>query len=281
MTYKNIIYEKRGRIAILTLNRPQVLNALSSALLDEMDVALIEAEQDDGIRVIIIKGAGRAFSAGADIEPREQSTAQGERSSFDVLLGMRETTRKVTTIWNLSKPVIAQVHGYCVGQGNDIAGQCDIIIAAENAVFGRPEARRLGIGWMDMYTYNAGLQWAKMLLFTGDTISGKQAERIGLVAQAVPEDELEEDVNNLAERIALVPLEFLVLHKAWINRTIEEMGLRNVINAGMEADAIAYFTKPYQDFLRMAKEKGLKAALKANNAPFNALPKPFEEKPEG
>jgi len=247
--------------------------------LDELQAALIEAGQDDGVRVVIIKGAGRAFSAGYDIEPGKPGE-YGTTPILDDLVWLQGLKRKITTIWNLRKPVIAQVHGYCVAGGNDIAGQCDIIIAAENAVFMHPQIRRLGLTWMHMATYNAGPQWAKMLMFTGDPISGKQAERIGLIAKAVPEAELEEEVNKLAERIALVPSELLALNKAAINRVVEEMGLRNALNAGMELDVIAHNTRAVQDFRKMAEEKGLKAALAASEAPFKTLPKPFKEKPD-
>lgn len=278
MTYKNIIYEKQGRIARLTLNRPEVLNALSNTLLDEMVAALIEAEQDEGVGVIIIKGAGRAFSAGYDIEPGKAGE-YGETPVLDDLLYLQGLDKRITAIWNLRKPVIAQVHGYCIAGGNDVAGQCDIIIAAENAVIAQPQIRRLGLTWMHMFPYKCGAQWAKILMFTGDSISGKEAERIGLVAKAVPEDKLEEEVNKLAERIALVASELLALNKAAINRAFEEMGLRNAFNASSELDLIAHNTRAVQDFRRMAEEKGLKAALAENEAPFKALPRPFEEKP--
>jgi len=275
MTYRYLIYEKQERIVRLTLNRPKALNAISRALLGEIRAALSEAEQDEEVRVIVIKGAGRAFCSGGDIEPRKTERYYGE-DIFEGLLDMWKDAKKML-IWDICKPVIAQVHGHCIGGGNDLAGQCDIIIAAENAKFGRPEARFIGVGWLDMFVYHMGPQWTKMLLFTGDTINGKQAERIGLVAKAVPEDKLEEEVNKLAERIALVPAEFLALHKAWINRTIEAMGLRNIINSGIEANVISRITKSHQDFLKMAEEKGLKATLEEHNAPFKNLKKPFEE----
>jgi len=240
--------------------------------------ALKEAEQDDGVGVIIIKGAGRAFSAGYDIEPGKAGE-YGETPVLDDLLYLQGLDKRITAIWNLRKPVIAQVHGYCIAGGNDVAGQCDIIIAAENAVIAQPQIRRLGLTWMHMFPYKCGAQWAKILMFTGDSISGKEAERIGLVAKAVPEDKLEEEVNKLAERIALVPSELLTLNKAAINRAFEEMGLRNAFNASSELDLIAHNTRAVQDFRRMAEEKGLKAALAENEAPFKALPRPFEERP--
>jgi enoyl-CoA hydratase len=236
--------------------------------------ALIEAEQDEEVRVVIVKGAGRSFSAGYDIGPGKPDEYDA-RTTMDDLEHLRRQDRDITTAWNLRKPVIAQVHGYCVAGGNDIAGQCDIIIAAENAIFMHPQIRRLGLTWMHMTAYHVGPQWAKILMFTGDPITGKQAERIGFVAKAVPEDKLEEEVNKLAERIALIPAEELALNKMAINRVIEEMGLRNALNAARELDAIAHTTRAVQDFRKLAEEKGLKAALEASEAPFKALPKPL------
>ena len=278
MTYENITYEKQGRIARLTLNRPEALNALSIALLDEVVAALKEAEQDEGVGVIIIKGAGRAFSAGYDIEPGKPG-AYSAAPTLDDLAYLQGSDNKITTIWSLRKPVIAQVHGYCVAGGNDLAGQCDIVIAAENAVFMQPQIRRLGLTWMHMFPYKCGPQWAKILMFTGDPISGKEAERIGIVARAVPEEKLEAEVNKLAERIALVAPELLAMNKAAINRVYEEMGMKNAFSASILLDTISHTTGAVQDFLKAAKEKGLKTALAENEAPFKAAPKPFQEKP--
>ncbi len=276
MKYENILYEKKGRVARIILNRPEHLNALSGALMKDLVSALGEAEKDDGVGVVIIKGAGRAFCAGYDIEPGKAGEySAGTSPIMDDLIAMQENTKNLTTIWKLRKPVIAQVHGYCVAGGNDVAGQCDIIIAAENAMFMHPQIRRLGLTWLHMAAYHAGLQWAKMMVFTGDPVSGKQAEQIGLVAKAVPEEKLEEEVNKLAERIACVPPELLALNKAAINRVAEEMGLRNVLEAGAALDTISHYTNAVHDFVKLATEKGLKDALEVSNAPFNKLPKPF------
>ena len=277
MAYENIIYEKKGRIARITLNRPEKLNALSNALMQDYADALTEAEEDEEVRVIIVKGAGRAFSAGYDIEPGKPGEYAASPVVADVAR-MQRNTVKLTTAWNLRKPVIAQVHGYCVAGGNDVAGQCDVTIAAENATFMQPNIRRLGLTWMHMLAYKVGPQWAKILMLTGDSISGKEAEQIGLVAKAVPKDKLEEEVNKLAERMAQVPSELLALNKAAINRVYEEMGLRNVFNSLMELDVTSHNTKAVQDFRKMSEEQGLKAALAASEEPFQKLPRPFQEK---
>ncbi len=277
MSYTDVAYERQGRVARVMLNRPEKLNALSTGLLTEYAAALTEAGQDSGVSVIIVKGAGRAFSVGYDVEPAKPGYFASQ-SVLDDWIRLQGMDEKVRTPWNLHKPVIAQVHGYCVAGGNDIASQCDIVIAAEDAIFQHPQIRRLGLIWNNMATYHAGPQWAKMLMFTGDPISGKEAERIGIVARAVPAAKLEEEVNKLAERIALVAPELLAVNKAAINRVIEEMGLRNALDAGLKLDVIAHQTGAVQGFRKMAEEKGLKAALAANEAPFKALPRPFEGK---
>ena len=230
------------------------------------------------MRVVIVKGAGRAFSAGYDVGGGRRSYGDSAPSItpfLDDRANLQFGDNKITTAWNLAKPVIAQVHGYCIAGGNDVAGQCDIIIAAENAVFGHPQIRRLGLTWMHMFPYKCGPQWSKILMFTGDSISGKEAEQIGVVARAVPEDKLEEEVNKLAERIALVDPTLLAMNKLAINRVFEEMGMRNVFNAANTLDTVAHTAKAMQDFLRTSREEGLKAALEENEGPFRASPRPF------
>ncbi len=278
MDYSNILYEKKEGIAKITLNRPDHLNALSKALLGELVEALKEAEQDAAVKVVIIKGAGRAFCTGYDIEPRKPGEySAGGAPILDDYKAMTEITNRLTTIWKLTKPVIAQVHGYCAAGGNDVAGQCDIIIAAENAQFMHPQVRRLGLIWLHMAAYHAGLQWAKMMMFTGDPVSGKQAEQIGLVAKAVPENRLEEEVDKLARRIACVPSELLATNKMALNRVAEEMGLNNVFSAASALDTISHYTAAVRDFIKLAQEKGLREALAENEAPFKKLPKPFSD----
>ena len=183
---------------------------------------------------------------------------------------------KTTTAWNLAKPVIAQVHGFCVAGGNDVAGQCDIVIAAEDAVIQQPQIRRLGLTFTHMFPYKCGAQWAKILMFTGDPISGKEAERLGIVARAVPEEKLGEEVNKLAERIALVDPTLLAMNKFAINQVFEEMGLKNAFNTANSFDTIAHTAKAMQDFLKTSREQGLKAALAENEGPFRKSPRPFE-----
>ena len=278
MAYENILYEASDRIARVTLNRPEKLNALSHALLDEYAAALVEAERDPEVRVVIVRGAGRAFSAGYDVGGGGGGDYARIRTETPFLadrFNLQHSTDTLTTAWKLLKPVIAQVHGYCVAGGNDVAGQCDIIIAAENATFGHPQIRRLGLTWMHMFPYKCGPQWSKILMFTGDSISGKEAEQIGVVARAVPEDKLEEEVEKLAARIALVDPTLLAMNKMAVNRVFEEMGMQTAFNAAISLDTIAHTAEAMQEFNRISREQGLKAALEANEGPFRQTPRPF------
>jgi enoyl-CoA hydratase len=276
MEYENILYEASDRIARITLNRPEKMNALSTALLTEYADALGRAERDREVRVVIVRAAGRGFCAGYDVGGGGHNAGGPSTTPFlDDRANLQFLDDTITKAWKLVKPVIAQVHGVCVAGGNDIAGQCDIIIAADNATFGHPQIRRLGLTWMHMFPYKCGPQWSKMLMFTGDSISGTEAERIGVVARAVPEDKLEEEVEKLAARIALVDPTELAMNKLAVNRVFEEMGMRNAFNAAISLDTIAHTSEAGREFGRIAREQGFKAALAANEAPFREFPRPF------
>ena len=280
MAYENVLYETDGRIARVTLNRPDKMNALSHALLVDYADALIEADEDPEIRVAIVKGAGRAFSAGYDVgAPRQRGKAPSSSSLtpfLDDRAHLNFTWGKTRTPWDLAIPVLAQVHGYCVAGGNDVAGQCDIVIASEDAVIQQPQIRRLGLTATHMFPYKCGAQWSKMLMFTGDAISGKEAERLGIVARAVPADTLEEEVDKLAQRIALVDPTLLAMNKMAVNQVYDSMGLKNVFDAANALDTISHTSKASQDFYKTSREQGFKTALTENEKPFRDAPRPFE-----
>jgi enoyl-CoA hydratase len=278
MTYQHILYQVRDRVAAVTFNRPAARNFLDEPLLDEWVDALRSAERDESVRVVVLKGAGKAFCAGYQMD---QSREYEDLTSYDGWVGRQDWNRKISTPWELRKPVIAQVHGWCVSGGVEMIGQCDITIAAETARFYNPHARGWALSYLHMGVYHMGPQWTKIMMYTGDVISGSVAERIGLVAKAVPEDRLEETVDRLAKRIALVPAELLALHKASINRVVDVMGRRQVLDAGLELDVIARTRNRFiEEFRRTAQEKGWKEAFDAVDRPFRELPLPFDE-PEG
>lgn len=195
--FENIIYEVENGRARITLNRPEKLNALSLELQAELNEALWEADNNQEVHCVIIKGEGRAFSAGYDLTgagrnvpvsriQSEENKYRGARSLDDDAWQLERAQRFRMALFDMHKPTIAQVHGYCLAGGTDIAMLCDMIIAADDAKFGFPPARDLGALPNNMWVYNVGPQWAKRLTLTGDTITGKEAQQIGLVLKSVP-----------------------------------------------------------------------------------------------
>ena len=262
--YKTIIYEKANRIARITLNRPEKLNALSTELGEELADAITKSGVDRDVNVIILKGAGRAFSSGYDLSYTKIEGGYGKvgattREDIDNM--MSEIVEKWNIVWNSRKPVICQVHGYCLAGGTDLALNTDIIVCAEDAQFGYPPVRAMGSPPSHMWTYLIGPQWAKYMLLTGNSIDGKTAERIGLVWKAVPAEKLEEEVNILAETIARIPYGLLAVNKTIVNRTLEMMGRSLVQQLACEADAIGHLDPMVREFAEIASRDGITAAL--------------------
>lgn len=270
MTYRHLIYETDGPVAAVTMNRPEKLNALNLTLQREIVAAMHEAEDDPAVRVILLRGNGRAFSSGYDVAPSDPDEAQHRRTDNirEDIQRLRGVATRWGEIWNLSKPVIAVVHGYCVAGGTDLAQHCDLIIAAEDAAFGFPAVRAMGSPPTHMWVYNVGPQWAKYLLLTGDSIDGKTAERMGLVWRAVPAAELDREARELAQKIAKTPWELLAANKGIVNRALELMGRGLLQQLAAETDAVAHRAPVAQEFNRITDERGLKAALEWRDGPF-------------
>ena len=260
MDTRNIICEKKDRTYRITLNRPDKLNALNRAMQMELVAAINEAERDDGVSVIVIKGAGRAFSAGYDLEPRDKKNVTRDPASDRRAL--LDHQRTWWHIWDCAKPIIAQVHGYCLAGGTELAMMCDLVVAAEDTRFGYPPLRDMGSPVTPIWPWLIGARWAKVLYFTGDTIDGRQAEAIGMINFAVPSEKLDEAVTLLTERMAKVPADLLILHKAQVNRAFEVMGIRAAISSGPEFDALGHASEGAQrEFFIPASEKGVKWVL--------------------
>ena len=277
--FENILYEVRDGTARITLNRPEKLNALSLALQSELNEALWEADNDRTVHSVILKGAGRAFSAGYDLTggggnvpvSRVQdpdNAYRGARSIDDDAWQLERAQRYRMALFDMHKPVIAQVHGFCLAGGTDIAMLCDMIIAAENATFGFPPARDLGALPNNMWLYNVGPQWAKRLTLTGDTVTGAEAQQIGLILKAVPEEYLELEVEGLAARMAHIDPDLLSANKRIINTGLELMGARTLQRMAAENDVRGHNTRAADEFRRGVKENGLKATLTARDAKF-------------
>ncbi len=274
MDYEVLIYEvERGR-ARITLNRPEKLNALSIQLQEELNHALWEADNDDRVHTVILRGAGRAFSAGYDLTPRalaerdpDDHSREG-RSFDDDAWRMEQGQRLRMAIFDMHKPVIAQIHGYCVAGGTDVALLCDMIIAADDTLIGFPPARAQGALPNNMWLYNVGPQWAKRLMLSGDFVTGADAAKIGLVMKAVPLELLEREVETLADRLSMIDTELLSANKRIINLGLELMGARTLQRLATENDARAHLAPSVAEFGARSREHGLKAALQWRDTKF-------------
>jgi enoyl-CoA hydratase len=293
-TYDNVLVDIDGAVATITLNRPEKLNAMSQGLQSDLQAALRELNPGDAIRVIRIKGAGRAFCAGYDLTPRgatpgydatpeaqQQSPAAGARNAWELgesrialdREGLRNTVDRWLWMWSYRKPIVAQVHGYCLAGGGELIGACDLVFAAEDAQLGHPPGRAMGIPpTLGMWPFKIGMLKSKELLMTGDMISGIEAERIGMVNHAIPADSLDDETMAFCQRIAQVPLDGLTAHKHVVNRWFEIAGIRTAAAEGAEFDAIWHEAHAFPEFGRIARERGLKAALSWRDDPFRREP---------
>lgn len=278
--YRTILYEvERGR-ARITLNRPEKLNALSLELQEELNRALWDADNDTAVHAVIIKGNGRAFSAGYDLSPMARGAEaeatdddytavyRGRRSFDDDAWQMERAQRLRMAIFDMHKPVVAQIHGYCLAGGTDIALLCDILIAADDATIGFPPARAMGALPNNMWLYHCGPQWAKRLFLTGDSVTGAEAAEIGLVLKSVPIEHLTAEVEGLVDRMAMIDTELLSANKRIVNLGLELMGARTMQRIASENDARAHLAPSVAEFARISREQGLKAALHWRDAKF-------------
>lgn len=268
-----IRYEKDGRVARITLNRPEKLNAIDTEMPGELRDAARRANADDDVHVIVLSGAGRAFCAGYDLEifaeaPRPVPGSQ--QMPWDPMLDYRlmsENTECFMSLWKGHKPVVCKVHGHAVAGGSDIALCCDLIVMAEDARIGYPPARVWGCPTTMMWVYRLGAERAKRLLLTGDTIDGKEAERIGLVSSTVPAEELDDEVEALVDRMKSVPLNQLMMHKMVVNQAYANMGMQTTQMMATLFDGIARHTPEGVAFKRRAEEVGFKEAVLQRDRP--------------
>ncbi len=267
MRYSTLRYAVAGRIARVTLNRPQRLNAINARMPGEIRRAVEQANADDRVHVIVLAGAGRAFCAGYDLKAFAE--AKGARSltqemPWDPMADyrvMKGFTEDFFSIWRSYKPVLCKVQGYAVAGGSDIALCADIVVMAEDARIGYMPARVWGCPTTAMWVYRLGAEKAKRMLLTGDTVDGATAERMGLVYQAVPARILDKTVDALARRMAGVPKNQLMMQKLMINQAYENMGLANTQMIATLFDGIARHTREGLWFKRYAEQHGFHAAV--------------------
>jgi enoyl-CoA hydratase len=229
MKFETLLYEVQDRIARITLNRPDRLNAINAHTGHELRDAVAQANADDAVHVIVLAGAGRAFSAGYDLKDyAEGESPWNQDMPWDPMIDfrmMKRNTDDFMSLWRSYKPTIAKVHGYAVAGGSDIALCCDLVVMAEDAKIGYPPARVWGCPTTAMWIYRLGAERAKRMLLTGDLVDGREAKAMGLVLDAVPEVQLESHVVALAKRMASVPKNQLMMQKLLVNQAYENMGL--------------------------------------------------------
>lgn len=272
-SYEYIDYQVENGRARITLNRPEKRNALSIELVEELRDALWEADDDTAVHCVILKGAGRSFCAGYDLTPsrsrQDDDVVRRKRSSVDDdAWGIERFQRCLRTLTEMHKPTIAQIHGHCYAGGTDLALYCDMLICADNASIGYSALRNMGAAPNQMWLYHIGPQWTKRLLLTGDTLTGKDAAHIGLVLKSVPEENLEQEVEGLADRLSWIDPEMLSANKRIINLGMELMGSGTLQRLAAENDARAHTTKAARDVFKQISTEGLKAALQDRDAPF-------------
>lgn len=274
-----LTFTVEGAVAWITLNRPEKRNALSRTLLRELREALLEADDLNAVRCIVLRGAGKDFCAGYDMAasagtaPAEQGFdpalyRQGAAKIDDDSWRLERNQADILTIFDIHKPVIAAVHGHCVAGGTDLALACDMVIAAADARIGFPAVRSQGTPPMHWWIYHVGPQVAKRMLLTGDMVSGRDAARLGLVLKAVPAARLEEEARALAGRVALIDADVLAGNKRIVNMAMELMGARTIQRFAAETDARGHLAEAARAFTRTARETGLSAAFKGRDAPF-------------
>lgn len=281
--YKEILYEKQRSGVLITLNRPEAMNAISRSLLKELHQALDDVEKDPEIRAVVLTGAGRAFSAGMDqgnqpgrrrdkVWPYGMASGQ---STAQLIESWRHDERNFLRLWEFGKPIIGAINGWTMGAGSWLALFTHITIASENAVFSQPEVRH-GSNTSFMWTLLAGFKNALRYGLTGDHIDAQEALRIGLVNQIVPKDKLLDECFAFVERVALVPPETVKINLHISRLGLEMMGLRKAWLLNAELSAMARLTKE-EEFNRKMEDArqggGLKTFFETRDAPFQ--PEPF------
>ncbi len=272
MTKSTVLYAKDGRIARITLNRPEKLNAINDAMPRELREAVAAANADDEVHVIVLAGAGRAFCAGYDLElyaERPRPVPYSQNLPWDPMVdyaGMSENTACFMSLWRSFKPVICRVQGYAVAGGSDIALCADLVIMAEDARIGYPPARVWGCPTTAMWVYRLGAERAKRMLLTGDLITGAEAVRLGLVSEAVPASELDATVERCARRMAGVPRNQLMMQKLMINQAYDNMGLATTQMLATLFDGITRHSPEGFAFKARCERVGFKEAVKERDS---------------
>jgi enoyl-CoA hydratase len=275
--FETILYATDGPIATITLNRPEQLNTIVPPMPDEVETAVGRAVRDAAVKVIVLRGAGRSFCAGYDFgggfeawDDMIASDGEWDAGKDFAFATAQEIspTQKLMSVWRSPKPVIAQVHGWCVGGGSDFALCADLVVASEDAQIGTPYSRIWGAYLSGMWIYRLGLTRAKYHALTGRPLSGREAADAALINEAVPFERLEATVAALAGDLAGLPSSQMAAMKLVVNQAYESMGLASVQTLGPILDGLMRNTPEARRFIDRAEQGGVRAAVSERDAPF-------------
>ncbi len=290
MQFETLLYVVDESIATITLNRPEALNTIVPPMPEELEAAVTAAVRDERVSVIVLRGAGRSFCGGFNFGEGfhhwdQYITTDGEWDpGKDFAFATAQAlapTQKFMSLWRSPKPVIAQVHGWCVGGGSDYALCADLVIASEDARIGTPYSRMWGAYLSGMWIYRLGLTRAKEYALTGRPLSGREAADCGLINEAVPFAELEATVARRAQQLASIPLSQLSAMKLMVNQAYENMGLAATQTLGPILDGLMRNTPEAKSFIDLAREQGVRAAVARRDGPFGDYSQaPASEQPD-
>jgi enoyl-CoA hydratase len=289
MSFQTLLYDTEGTVATITLNRPERLNTIVPPMPEELEAAVHRAIADQQVKVIVLRGAGRAFCAGFDLGGGfhhwdESLTTDGQwDAGKDFAMATSQAVGpvpKFMSLWRSPKPVIAQVHGWCVGGGSDMALCADLVIASEDARIGTSYSRMWGCYLTGMWLYRLGLTKAKEYSLTGKPLSGSEAVEAGLINAAVPFERLEAEVAERARQLAAIPLSQLTAMKLIVNQAYENMGLASTQLLGPVLDGLMRNTPEAKEFIELAERDGVSGAVVQRDGPFGDYSQaPAEEQP--
>lgn len=277
MPYQTLLYDSAEAIATITLNRPDRLNTIVPPMPDELEAAVHRAIGEEEVKVIVLRGAGRAFCAGFDFAggfhhwDKNITTDGAWDPGKDFIAATSQAlggVPKFMSLWRSPKPVIAQVHGWCVGGGSDLALCADVVLASEDARIGTPYSRMWGCYLSGMWLYRLGLTRAKEFALTGKPLSGREAADVGLINAAVPFAELEQEVRARAAQLAEIPLSQLAAMKLIVNQAYENMGLASTQLLGPVLDGLMRNTPQARQFIELAESEGVGSVVARRDGPF-------------
>jgi len=277
MDFETLLYTTDGPIGTITLNRPERLNTIVPPMPEELEQAVAAANRDPEVKVVVLRGAGRSFCAGFDFSgglehwnPELNTGGRWDPGKDMILVTSRFSgpVPKFMSLWESPKPVIAQVHGWCVGGGSDMALCADLVIASDDAQIGTPYSRMWGCYLTGMWLYRLGLTRAKEYALTGKALSGREAAEIGLVNAAVPFEELSTEVRARALELAELPASQLAAMKLIVNQAYENMGLGSTQKLGPILDGFMRNTPEAHTFIDTARDEGVAAVTRRRDTPF-------------